>query len=409
MLGVPYSLEKWEYPEKYLYDYSFVATAINGTIPPYSTATVIPAAWTFNRPTTPDLFSTVSSKIKIPSAYAGVSSDFGQMNITVRFAFEASSVTGDAGKFEIIRNRASVETVLGVHNFSMPGAPVLISEAEIAVVNVDYRNDDEYYLKYTPTTGTPTVQLSDFSYEVVNTWKIFNDWVFFNYLLPDLSMFDLIKDFFLRFGIIDKKIGNTMHLKTLEEIINDRAGAVNWQGKRVSREDQNIDFSFGYSKENYFSPDDHIGDGTGIGSISIANEILTKEQTPYTSPFGNSGPFTFLFAPMAEIRVYDLTSTDITDFKDEPGLRIVYMRDRRSPEQAIGFGSSTTTSHRVGVFDQPNEPINAGFQYVLDTYYNRVGKSLQKIKAITRYYNLDHDDIENFDKHKMIYDGGYYL
>jgi hypothetical protein len=408
MLCIPYSYDKWLYPQKFIDEHSFVATATPGTIPSYAAAAVISAAWTFDGDgSTPDFFNTGISKIYIPAAY-GSSSDFVQMDIRVRFHFEANSFTGDGGKFELIRNRAG-ETVLAVHNFTMPGAPATNGDVQLEALLVDARNNDEYYLKYTPVTGTPLVQLSDYSYEVVNTGKIFTAWVFFNYLLPELNMFDLIRDFFLRFGIIDKKVGNTVYLKTIDEIIKDRKNAVDWSSKRVPRRDDNIDFSFGYSKENYFSPEDNIESDLGVGSISINNQNLSEEQELYSSPFGNSTYWTYLYATMALIPVFDSTSVDIEDFKEAPGLRLLYQRARQNPEQAIGFGGSTELNYRIGMFEQPNETIHAGFQYTLDTYYDRLGKSLQKIKAITRYYNFEDIDIETFDKHKLIYDDGFYI
>lgn len=409
-LIIPYSRENWIYPDEFIDEHSFIATAVPGTIPSYNAISSISAAWTFDDGQTPDFFDIATSHIKIPAFYSGASPEFTEMNVTVRFSFLAFSLTGDAGKFELIHRRSGVDTVLDTYAFTMPGAPATNGDVVLSYENLNMANQDEVYLQYTPTTGTPTVEVEDYSYEVVNTGKIFDSWVFFNYLLPTETMDEFIKDFFIRFGIIDKQIGNTLHLKTLEEIISDRAGAVDWSAKRVPEQNvkDNIDFDLGYGQENVFSYEDNTGDGLGNGSIDIANDSLDPSVDLFPSMFGNSEYINHDFINCALLPAFDVDSVTRADMSGI-GLRLLATRDRKSIEQSLGFGGSGRTDYQVGLFEQPNETTGAGFQRFIDAHYDRFGKSIQKLKIVTRYYRLSDMDVKSFDKHKMIYDDGYFL
>jgi hypothetical protein len=85
----------------------------------------------------------------------------------------------------------------------------------------------------------------------------------------------------------------------------------------------------------------------------------------------------------------------------------VMIRDRRpeEPEEAGGI-----EDYEVAYFIDPAEPYDCGFQDFIDAHYKYFSQSLQRIKAVTRFYYLTPDDIEKLDQHRLVYDhGAYYL
>lgn len=487
-LFIPFSRDEWKYSKVFIDRYSVLAKGVNGTFAPISSSQKVSGAWTVTGATA-GIWNNGFSMIEIPTV--GASGDYLQYDINISLHFDSVGATGDEFRYQIIRNRSSVETVLAEKIFTKPGAPNLNADVELEAT-ADLRDGDQVYLKYLRVTGTPTQTHTNVIIDAKNTGKIFDNWVFFNYLLPDedqISTSGFVKDFYMRFGIIDKLVGNTLHLKTLEEIINDKAGAVDWTRKRKGQ--SNLDFDYDYAQENYFAYQDALKNNLGRGSISIDNNALNASLTLYNSPFENTDYKRNIFLNTAYLPVYDdaesvgrisrffqqinnvsgdaqvqineidvteifkvgtsvliqltdydvtglvtavsfdgtktLVTTDITytgsgfgvlyalpdvtraSMSGQPGLKLLISRDRVNPEQTIIFNSTPRSDYKVGLFEQPDESTGAGFQRFIDAYYNRFGKSLQKIKLLTRYYDLSEMDILSFDKHKLIYDDGYYL
>lgn len=497
-LFIPYSQEKWEYPQVFKDAYSFTATGINGSFPPVGATQKVSGGWTvYNNGA--GMFSTAFSQLEVPTL--GASGEYLQYEVKVAFTFTSTGNTGDSFKYQLIRWRGGVESVLTEQNFVKGGAPVLNYDAELSAV-VNLQDGDRVYLKYVQGIGSSVSTHSNVVFTANHTGKIFENWVFFNYLLPDddqIKPFDFIKDFFMRFAVIDKLVGDTLVLKTLDEVIADRASAVNWSAKRLAQ--ANINFDYDYGQENYFTYRDNLDNNLGRGSLAIANTALRPEFDMYQSPFENCDYKKVLFVTSAYIPVYGASDTagvstffqqinnasskaqlqinsfDATDryeegdhifigatgyniiaqitsiefitlntwdgtkyvtstmtlittdadyvgngigylqnvpmfrkdFENAPGLKLLYARDRYTNEQGVLFDSIVRTDYKVGIFVQPNEPKHAGFQFFLDTYYPRVGATLQKLKVVSRTYKLNDTDIMTFDKHKLIFDDGYYL
>jgi hypothetical protein len=234
-----------------------------------------------------------------------------------------------------------------------------------------------------------------------------------NNLLPPVTCKELLTDFFNRFGIIPKQSGLTLVLKTINEIILDRANAVNWSAKLVNPDEYSITFDADFAQANYFryEKSETVSDpDLGRGSIDIANTTLEAQTDIYTSIFGNS--LTEQVVPgynVGTVPVYDLTSTDIDTFAEEPGLRLMTLKDRTT-EGAITFDAISRTDYRLAYFVDPAQTKDTGFQYFIDQHYSSLERSLQKNKVIEKYFLLTDQDISNFDPHKMIYDGnGYYI
>lgn len=139
-----------------------------------------------------------------------------------------------------------------------------------------------------------------------------------NALWPQISCTDLLKDFFNRFGIIPNQIEGRLILKTLEEIIADVPGAVDWSGKLVNPKNKPISFKTDYAQENLFSYNDLVSDANlGSESLDIANTTLPLRKTLFKSVFGNSNTVQKLGWLAALISVFDVNAPEDTgDFTD---------------------------------------------------------------------------------------------
>lgn len=236
------------------------------------------------------------------------------------------------------------------------------------------------------------------------------DLVSWNALWPEISCRDLLTDFFTRFGIVPKQIGNTLILKTIEEIILDVPAAVDWSGKLVNTKDKVIDFKTDYAQENIFSYEDIVEDPSlGNGSMLIDNDTLSVSKTIYKSIFGNSNTMQHLGWRLAIIPVYISTATGMADFDEEPGLRLLTLKDRTS-ENAIIFDVISRTDYKIGYFKDDDLAKDTEFQYFLDEFYPSLTESLQRNKVVRKHYRLNQGDIFSYDPHRMMFDGnGYYL
>jgi hypothetical protein len=229
-----------------------------------------------------------------------------------------------------------------------------------------------------------------------------------------LSCDDLIKDFFTRFALIPKISGGTLYLKSIEEIITDRANAIDWSGKIVDTNKQAISFDLSYAQNNYFeykTPSSLNEPILGRGIIEVDNTTSNVNQTIYSSFFencltddDNTGAY-----KVARIEVYDTTSTGIAPVAESPGIKLLTLKSRTT-EGAITFNAISRTDYKLGYFVDSQQTKDTGFQYFIDQFYTSLQSSLQRNKVLTKYFNLTEMDIAAYDPHKIIYDGeGYYL
>jgi hypothetical protein len=235
------------------------------------------------------------------------------------------------------------------------------------------------------------------------------DWnQYFNEIKADA----LLKDFFNRFGILFNISGTTIELKTIQAIISDRAGAVDWSEKLVKSKPE-LDFSLkDYAQSNMFryTDSEFVNDYTlGQGSLDIDNDTLKAEQEKYLTFFENSRTENTTGHLVARIPVYDSTSEISDDIVEAPGIKLLTLKSRTS-EPAITFDQTARTDYKLGYFLDDALAKDTGFQYFLDTYYSSFTEALQLFKQTSKYFYLTELDVYNFNRLKMIWDGdGYYL
>jgi len=260
------------------------------------------------------------------------------------------------------------------------------------------------------TVGTAVTVLATRYLKVTCTNEIVRPIVRWTDLWPDISCKDLLRDFFMRFGIIPKQREETIYLETIENIILDKSGAVNWSSKVASK--NNISFELGYAQNNllnYKDSDEVKSPELGDGNIEVSNAGAEESRTMFTSLFENTNTEITSGYNVATIPAYDSTSTGIGTLAIKPKLKLLTIRDRVD-EGAITFYVTPRTDYKLGYFVDQTQAKDTGWEYFLSEFYFSLEASLQKNKVITKFFYLTEVDIANYNPHKLIWDGyAYYL
>jgi hypothetical protein len=400
-LIIPYSRDRWEYPDELKKEWGFFVLKVSPNTA-FTTATKISyqgmvSEGSFNP------YNATNSMILIPTL--GASGDFLEFELSASLRFEASGSVGNDFYFRLVLNRGMSETFLDEDLRTMT-APGLGGDVSLSAT-VELREGDEVYVKYYPNTGTPTITVPGGfgSFDGRHTGKVYDSFVFWNYLLPDLSFKDLFDDFIIRFALIIKEKNNELFFKSLQQIINDKHLAVDWTTKRAGEAD--INFVTNLTQINNFNYNDEVGNGLGKGFISVNNENLSLESDLVNSIFSNTDFRTLSITKRAYIPVFDVDATDRADFSGSPGLRLLYRRNRLTKESPF----IPDANSQVAVFEHPSgETVGAGWGRFISRYYSAFELALNNYKEVTMFYNLDVNDMSGFDVHKLVFDNdAYYL
>lgn len=350
------------------------------------------------------IFSKTTNKAKIPTVNAGV--------VTMRYncnIFFSITSYGGAGAFKCnIMQNNTVLVSTSFNNVSHPSGSTYT--ATLATGDVNLLANDEIYVQFIGDTTSANIVLLNGN--VTYFQSTFNDvvdltLVKWNALLSETKCSDFLKDFFTRFGVVPKIVGNNIYLKTLNEIITDVSSALDWTSKRASEADINFDLSYGQS--NYFlyqSNSDFKDKDYGSGVLTTANRSLPVRKDIYKSIFTNSYNYVIGSVSAAWVNIYDSTSTSIIDFKNEVGIRLLKLRDKKAAEPNIIFDAIARSDYKVGSFLDANEDNT--FRFYMENYYALFGAALFNTKVVVRKYNLTEVDILGYDPHKMIFDNGSY-
>jgi len=147
----------------------------------------------------------------------------------------ATTITWDSTTVSGVKR--TLAAIVGMQSSSVPSTPSGYTQSTIDTVDTGTLqfaigcNTKEDVVTGTGVTapggnsnGWITFHISIYNNEATPTI----DW---NQFWPDIEVKDILKDFFVRFGVIAKQKKGTLYLKTIEEIIADRTNAVDWSGK----------------------------------------------------------------------------------------------------------------------------------------------------------------------------------
>lgn len=303
-----------------------------------------------------------------------------------------SIVSGNGAQYRLSVNGTTTETFNGGDTFFQSASPIAGQDGFTVRIQA------------IQLIGASTIEIDSSSYIEIKVNAISIDAYLIESaknLFAPIPLKDFVRDFAVRHGIIFKESGNEIFLKTFEEIISDKSGAVDWTGKRdQTRFTSEIEFQLsGVSQVNNFSyenQDDNVPEDLGQGSFLVANELLPLDSD-VSSIFSNTGD-AFTESEKVNYLVIPAIETGETDF-DLSGYRIAMIKE--NPEDPTQW----TT-----YFVDGSETKDLSFSGYLTDHYNLLVKSIQSAKIVTRNYNLSANDVLNYDPHKLIYDdGSYYL
>jgi len=315
---------------------------------------------------------------------------------------------------KLILYRSAAETVIATTALIDSGYGS--SPSVTLTENITIQTGDLVYVKvYSNSNSSPTITFTianTSTISVIGTNSIGLDYVDWNNLWPDITCKELLQDFLTRFNIIMKQKQGVLYLKTLEEIIGNRFNVMDWSDKLV-KSDIDMDFTLSMNQLNHLDYNNQtVDDSLGRGTIVIDNTTLPFENTIYTSPFENCEAFDNGYYNIASIPVFDEESTSMADFKNSPGLKLCTLKARTTePTFEFDEGSGNSRSdYKLAYFVDETKAKDTGFQYFVNQFYPKYEQALQRSKIIVKRYLLTELDIQNYDPHKLMYDGeDYYL
>ena len=379
-----------------------------------------------------------STAVTFPITLAPGTNPLGYWDGTSKYISENSLLSGFDDLFKVkvkvtvnITVTSGTVNILLMNGSSIVTADVLVSGAVTGIYSVEIdtyaRNDinsfavdtDLYVaLQYSSGVSPVAAQVLSGTIEFVPYPEITNMFYAAD-ALPNMTQKDLLIDFAIANGILFEENNGVVYCKTIEEIITDTVGAVDWTDKRVNPKDRNITFLPNiYAQENVFSYSDNdsvINKKLYDGTLSINNDNIPLSKVIYTRRFQSldSNLYTNIYLP--NLNAYVESNSDMTN---DPGYKLVLIRQNRGYEPAIDFrfflnpGTllSGVTTYKVAYFDDIDETLSMSFQDYLNDNYTSFFQALQKAKTVKRYYYLNQMDIANFSFLRLIFDGdAYYM
>lgn len=344
------------------------------------------------------------------SIYGNPSKDYKAndiFNATIELQANISSIAFDPGaavRLRIVKNETTVLQTSG--NITTNGVQTITVTTDLTT------GDVVRGLFY--GTGAPgdsvSATLTTVSLTVTATTTVARSAPKWTSLMNETSLSEIVKDFFVRFGLVYNVDGGVINLRTLESICTDNANAVDWSSKRVRSDGDVINFQTNYGQTNLFLAKDEVNEPTlGRGLFTVDNNTLQAERTIYTSPFANAKKWAGSGYNVMAIPAYDSTSASIGDIKNDVPFTIGVLKSRTT-EASISFNGIARTDYKLAYFFDPTASKDAGWQYFVNRYYPTLALALQRNKVVTYTYLLNDQDIANYDPFKMVYDNGsYYL
>jgi hypothetical protein len=307
-----------------------------------------------------------------------------------------------------VQIRKNGSTILATDNGTVAGGTIVLDSRVLFPDGVNMQQTEYIEVMFTTTTGTVTITSGNFYNSVrSNIAVVPGNAIDYGKLLPDVTQKEIITDFAVRFGLILEEKDGNVYCKSLDEIILDKANALDWTNKNVTRKDSISFTPLDYAQNNYFdysNTDELIDKVFGRGNLAVSNANSQLDKSIFQSVFNNTATILVGTVLTAKIPIYD-TSTSRDIFDDEPGIRLLLVRDKYSYEPTI----NGETSYKVAYFEDPNQTYTMAFnQFIEDAYYY-FGLSLQKAKVPSREYLLTDIDISEFSFLYPVFDKDSYF
>lgn len=288
------------------------------------------------------------------------------------------------------------------------------------VLTLDTRLGDTDTVKVTliNNTGTPTVEiLSGLFYSQTITGQdgfeffpsIINEYVYFQKLFDKITILDFLKDFCVRFNCQITQINNTLHVNTMNSILDDRSGP-DWTQKRDRGKDRNRWIFNNYGRTNFIkSPSDdyteNLTENYGNGSFEIPNENLREKLDIYTSIFAVTQMINTFGVFMAQVN--PIPAIGPNSELEPVGKRLLFVRSKYDFEPDVLYDAIDRDDYLVAYYFDPDQTYEMSFQFFIDQFHQKfIDRCLRKVRLIERDYNLSDLDIFKFNQQVPIWDNG---
>lgn len=270
---IAFSRDKFKYSEEFADDrrYSGIATGSQSIVNPSSAQAInFPTSVISNTTYWDGTNKYVTDDSDVPTDTLFI------VKVTYTLTLTVTGGTVDIQVYNSVGGVSTISSGVGSGTYVLSGFDVSVYDSsftQIRVVNA---------------SGTPTVDIGRGDVRFEPSLEVFRNagvHVYFQYLLPDVTQTEFVKDFMIDSGVIFSEVDGVIYAKTLNEIILDRTNAKNWTQKRVRQLDE-ISFESSYGQRNYFaySGSDIISNPNfGRGFFDLDNTTLETEKTVLNS------------------------------------------------------------------------------------------------------------------------------
>lgn len=317
----------------------------------------------------------------------------------------AITITVSGGTVDIIlalNNFPTVDDNVGLNTHTAVGSGTYYINSQLLLPLED---NDAISVRVVKNTGTPTVTITNGTFEGYANKDLLSTYIYFNHLFEDINQIDFLRDFSVRFNVMMTERNGVIVCKTMDEVLEE--APIDWTEKRGSKS-ESLRYAYsGLAQNNYFTygSDDlveNVSTDFGRGLFTIANENIVGSQDIYSSIFNITEMIMF------DERIFVARIPAGADV-DSLGIRLCYLRQNVSanePDSNVIYLTTARSDYKVAYFVDARQTHSMHWQYFIDNYYTEFVARMQKAKALTRYYRLTDVDIHTFDQLKPIYDSG---
>lgn len=412
-LIIPFSAEEFKYVQAYSDERSFEAT--NSTPQTETSPAGAPGSFkitvidTITRQGSEEWFETANSRWQIPDFSS--TGDIGNAELFVSYDISVEVGTSAPNMYvELqIRKNGGTQILQSVqHDISSGASFNFVSSFAYGIQGTTAITfaDNDYFEVWVGFSDDGVGTIDSITVNSVifhgNPNRTPNrNFLFHNYLLPDIDQVEVLRDFFVRTGsfLTLQQDGVTVRVTTLKQLLSNKGEARDWTNKRSTSIPDLISFNYeSYAQSNYFnySEGDDVPETLGRGILSVENENIEETADYFDSEFENcltQNPGSGFQINMAYIPVYDNTSSVISDFVNAPGLKVLTLRAKTATEVAVTFNATPRNDYRVAYFVDVSQDKDTGFQYFINQYYTEMQEAFTKTKLIERHYNLNVMDV----------------
>jgi hypothetical protein len=273
------------------------------------------------------------------------------------------------------------------------------------------QDDKVVVMIYVASSSGGFIQLNNSNISIIPNSLIiqFGEYMYIQYLLPNLKQSEFIKAYLQQYCAIIQvnEFTKIVRINKFDDIISNISNAYDWSGKIDYSEEPNINYAFDkMAQQNTltYSNDDTVKKPTGTdGNLFIDDETLESTNEYIELPYAASNLVTRLqgvLVPQIKLFTTDDGSPPITELTEDVEPRVL-LHQKISGDVDYTDGTTTTTvttNLPIAWFIRGDKTYNLGFSNnLIPSYYKGFENALNKTKIVTERIKLNNLDIETLD------------